>query len=116
VCRSRIVERRRRNYAVLAARLLKIEGARALFPELPQGATPYVFPLYVEDPAASYQRLRSEGIPIFRWDEIWPGTPAIDGDHGLDWAQRVYQLGCHQDLSSSDVEAIAATVRACIRR
>jgi hypothetical protein len=70
----------------------------------------------VDDPAASYQRLRSEGIPIFRWDEIWPGTPVIDADHGLDWAPRVYQLGCHQDLSSSDVESIAVTVRACIRR
>lgn len=116
VCRSRIVERRRRNYSTLAARLLRIDGAHALFPDLPEGATPYVFPLYVDDPAASYQRLRSEGIPIFRWDEIWPGTPVIDADHGLDWAPRVYQLGCHQDLSSSDVESIAVTVRACIRR
>lgn len=115
VCRSRIVERRRANYAGLAARLLRIDGARALFPELPEGATPYVFPLYVEKPEASYQKLRSEGIPIFRWDEIWPGTPAIVGDHGLDWANRVFQLGCHQDLSSSDIEAIAGTVRACIR-
>ena len=86
-------------------------GAHPLEAELPENAAPYVFPLYVEDPAASYQRLRAAGVPIFRWDEIWPGTPAIDGDHGLDWATHVFQLGCHQDLSLDDIAAIAATVR-----
>ncbi|MGC2518220.1 MAG: DegT/DnrJ/EryC1/StrS family aminotransferase [Burkholderiales bacterium] len=115
VCQSRIVENRRRNYAALASRLLRIDGARALYPDLPDGATPYVLPLYVDDPAASYQQLRSAGVPIFRWDEVWPGTPVLDGDHGLDWAYRVYQLGCHQDLSLPDIEAMATTVRASIR-
>ena len=75
---------------------------------------PYVFPLYVDDPAASYQRLRSAGIPIFRWDEIWPGTPAIEGDYGLDWSTHVFQLGCHQDLSPEDIDAMADTVRTII--
>jgi hypothetical protein len=115
VFRSRIVENRQRNYAALASRLRRIDGARALYPDLPDGVTPYVFPLYVDNPAASYQQLRSAGIPIFRWDEIWPGTPALDGDHGLDWAHRVFQLGCHQDLSLSDIEAMAGTVRASLR-
>jgi perosamine synthetase len=114
VFRSRIVENRRRNYAALNERLRRIRGAHALFPDLPERAVPYVFPLYVEDPEASYQRLRTAGVPIFRWDEIWPGTPALEGDSGLDWAHRVFQLGCHQDLSLSDIEAIASTVRASI--
>src|SRR5690242_19362917 len=114
VHRSRIVENRRRNYAALASGLSRIDGAKALHPRLPDGATPYVFPLYVNDPEASYQRLRSAGIPIFRWDEVWPRTPALDGDHGLDWAHRVFQLGCHQDLSLQDIEAMAATVRQII--
>jgi len=115
VCHSRIVENRRRNYKALANRLLRIEGARALHPDLPEGATPYVFPLYVDVPAASYRRLRSAGIPIFRWDEVWPGTPVLNGDRGLDWADRVFQLGCHQDLSMDDIEAIATAVRDTIR-
>jgi dTDP-4-amino-4,6-dideoxygalactose transaminase len=115
VRQSRIVGHRRRNYAALANRLLRIDGARALFPDLPDGATPYVFPLYVNNPTASYQRLRSAGIPIFRWNEVWAGTPVLDGDHGLDWADRVFQLGCHQDLSLHDIEAMAITVRAFIR-
>jgi dTDP-4-amino-4,6-dideoxygalactose transaminase len=112
--RSRIVANRRRNYAALASGLSGMSGARALCPELPPQAVPYVFPLYVEDPAASYQRLRSEGVPLFRWDEVWPGTPVLDGDRGLDWARRVFQLGCHQDLSLRDIEAMASTVRAWV--
>jgi dTDP-4-amino-4,6-dideoxygalactose transaminase len=111
----RIVEHRRRNYAALASRLSRIDGAHALRPDLPDDVTPYAFPLYVKDPAAGYQRLRSAGIPLFRWDEVWPGTPMLDGDHGLDWAHRIFQLGCHQDLSLHDIEAMATTVRALIR-
>lgn len=115
VRKSRIVANRRRNYAALAKHLSGIEGARALHPELPDGVAPYVFPLYVDDPAASYQPLRSSGIPIFRWDDIWPGTPVFKGDTGPDWAHRVFQIGCHQDLSPADIEAIAATVREVLR-
>jgi hypothetical protein len=115
VRQARIVENRRRNYGVLAKRLSETGGAHALHPDLPEGAAPYVFPLQVDNPAASYQRLRSAGIPIFRWDQIWPGTPVLDGDHGLEWSRRVYQLGCHQDLSLRDIETMAATARAIIQ-
>jgi dTDP-4-amino-4,6-dideoxygalactose transaminase len=107
---SRIVERRRRNYAALSSRLARLRGARVLRPDLPEEAAPYVLPLYVDDPAASYQRLREAGVPLFRWDEVWPGTPVLAGDHGLDWAVRVFQLACHQDLSPEDIDDIAATV------
>jgi dTDP-4-amino-4,6-dideoxygalactose transaminase len=113
--RFRIVENRRRNYTALASSLSRMAGARALRPDLPAGAAPYVFPLYVDDPEASYQRLRSAGIPLFRWDEVWPGTPTLEGDHGLDWARRVFQLGCHQDLSLDDIEGMASVVCGFLR-
>jgi hypothetical protein len=73
-----------------------------------------VFPLYVHDAQPSYPRLRATGVPIFRWDEVWPGTPVIANDHGLDWATHVFQLGCHQDLSEQDIEIIATTVKRVI--
>ncbi len=115
VHRSRIVALRRRNYLLLAKRLSDCAGARVMRAELSDSAAPYVFPLYVDDPQASYQRLRAAGAPIFRWDEVWPGTPAIENDHGLDWGTHVFQLGCHQDLSPDDIEAIAKTVRDAVR-
>jgi glycosyltransferase involved in cell wall biosynthesis len=114
VHRSRIVELRRRNYAELAKQLSGLAGARPLRAQLPEAAAPYVFPLYVDDPT-SYQRLRATGIPIFRWDEVWPGTPELEGDHGLDWSTHVFQMGCHQDLSVQDLDAIATKVRTIIQ-
>mgnify|MGYP002084629778 FL=1 len=108
---DRIVALRRRNYAVLAQLLGKLRNARALFADLPPAVVPYVFPLYVDQPAASYPALRSAGIPIFRWDDVWPQTPRIPGDAGHDWATHVFQLPCHQDLKPSELESIGRRVR-----
>jgi hypothetical protein len=99
---------------LLAQLLSKVAGARVMHPTIPADAAPYVFPLYVDEPQASYQALRAAGVPLFRWDEVWPGTPSIAGDRGLDWATHVFQLGCHQDLSEPDIETIAATVKRVI--
>ncbi len=108
--RSRIVTLRQRNYRLLAQLLSDLPGATPFMPELPEGAVPYVFPLRVARPAERYRALRAARIPLFRWDRIWPGTPAIDGDHGLAWSVEMFQLACHQDLSEGDVRAIAATI------
>ena len=52
-------------------------------------AAPYVFPRWVDAPARSYQRVRSAGIPVFRWDEVWPDLRRIPADTGSDWAVHV---------------------------
>jgi dTDP-4-amino-4,6-dideoxygalactose transaminase len=109
--RSRIVALRRRNYGLLAQLLDGLPGARAYRVALPEGAAPYVFPLEVENAAARYPALRAARVPLFRWDRIWPGTPAIERDHGLRWATEMFQLGCHQDMFEEDVRALAETVR-----
>jgi len=108
--RDRIVATRRRNYRHWANAVAAIAGAKAMLPNLGDAAAPYVFPLWVEYPEASYMRIRAAGVPIFRWDEVWPGTPAIDGDCGIKWAMHVFQLGCHQDLSANDVSRMTHRV------
>lgn len=107
---ARIVAQRRHNYVRLAALLADVPGARPLRPELPDGAAPYVFPLLVENAEPRYRALRSVRLPLFRWDRLWPGTPSIADDNGLHWASAVFQLACHQDLSDTEIERIAATV------
>jgi dTDP-4-amino-4,6-dideoxygalactose transaminase len=111
VHRGRIAACRRRNYARLARRLSELRGAYPLVRELPPGAVPYVFPLYVYRAEDVYQPLRRTGIPIFRWDQLWPDTPTLEGDQGLAWSRHVFQLGCHQDLTEDDIDRIASTVR-----
>lgn len=105
--RARIVALRRRNYLRMTELLSDVPGTRVLFPLLPESVVPYVFPLWVAAPDKSYQQVRAAGIPLFRWDDVWPGVPAIPGDIGPDWSIRVFQLACHQDLRLADLDVIA---------
>jgi hypothetical protein len=82
-----------------------------LFPELPPSCVPYVVPLWVNDPDPVYHAMRSRGLPVFRWDWLWPGVPQLPGDHGTTWSKHVLQLGCHQDLDAENIEQIVRIVR-----
>jgi len=109
--RARAIARRQRHYAAYQRRFAACPGARALQPAdaatLCQAA-PYVFPLWVDAPEPVYARARALGLPVFRWDRIWPGTPgALAGDQGPLWSHHVLQLACHQSLSEREVERIA---------
>ena len=83
-------------------------------PQLPDASAPYVFPLWAEQPEASYMAIRAAGVPIFRWDQVWPGTPIIEGDYGIEWATHVFQIGCHQDLGIADLSRMANRLRQII--
>ncbi|MCG3188186.1 MAG: UDP-4-amino-4-deoxy-L-arabinose--oxoglutarate aminotransferase [Burkholderiaceae bacterium] len=104
--RERIVERRRRHYAHLVERLGASRAMHPLLPALPSHCAPYVFPLWVRQPDPGYLALRGAGVPVYRWNRCWPGTPLIPGDSGPAWAHHVLQIGCHQDLSDHDVDCI----------
>jgi dTDP-4-amino-4,6-dideoxygalactose transaminase len=108
--RERIVQRRRQRYAELAERLSGHAGLRPLRPELPADCAPYVMPLWVAAPDPGYAELRSLGMPVFRWDRLWPGTPTIEGDQGLDWSHHVLQLACHQDLADAELTLFVDTL------
>jgi hypothetical protein len=104
---ARLIINRRRNYSTLAGLLGQMRNARPLDAELPELAVPYVFPLWVDDPDRSYQAVRASGVPVFRWDVLWPGVPRIEGDVGLAWSHHVFQIGCHQDLTTDDIARMA---------
>jgi len=114
--RAHIAQVRRRNFLLLGNLFNGLVRARPLFPSLADEVVPYVFPLYVEDPEPVYRAVRAAGVPVFRWDQIWPGTPMLDNDVGLDWARSVFQLSCHQDMDEADVQLVAATVRRALQR
>ena len=101
--RGRVVQRRRRNYEHLLHELGGHAGLHPLAPELPPDCAPYVFPLWVDTPDPGYAELRRLGMPVFRWDRLWPKLPALPNDHGRLWSHHVIQLACHQDLSADDL-------------
>jgi perosamine synthetase len=116
--RGRIIARRQRNFNRYAPYFANTPGARPLFADLPaaaERAAPYVFPLWVDKPEAVYQALRQMELPVFRWDRIWPGTPTIAGDVGLQWSHHVLQLLCHQDLDDADIDRTAQAILQLLR-
>lgn len=112
---ERIAIARRANYMLFAALLQKQSGMRPLFPRLPEGAVPYVFPLEVDDPGVLYPALRRRGVPLYRWDILWPGTPCLPEDAGRSWSTDVFQLACHQDMSAADIRAVASVISEEVR-
>lgn len=112
--RGRVRVRRKENFAAYANHFRHIDGARALFNDTKDIAAPYVFPLWVDDAERVYRAARSLGLPVFRWDRAWPGTPVIAGDTGPQWSRHVLQLLCHQDLSLDDVSATACALIECL--
>ena len=105
--RGRMITRRQQNFACYVKHFEDVRGAKPLFPLATaplSRVAPYVFPLWVDEADRVYLALRAQGLPVFRWDRIWPGTPHLDGDVGPQWSRHVLQLLCHQDLSQVDIE------------
>jgi perosamine synthetase len=106
---------RQRNYLAYASGLRGLKGLRSLFPEEVAPIAPYAFPLWVDDPDQLYQTLRCAGVPVFRWDRVWPGVPLIPGDQGPRWSRHVLQLLCHQSLREQDLRWIISRIRAEVK-
>jgi len=110
VPRRRIVEARRHHYAFFTEAFSGRDGVHPLLPALPADCAPYVFPLWVRTPDPGYAEMRRLGVPVSRWDRLWPGVPGLPGDAGKSWSHHVLQLACHQDLTDADLRRIVAQV------
>lgn len=113
--RGRIIAQRQRNFSVYFRLLSDLTGAKPLVALPKKPVAPYVFPLWVDDADRIYHALRAQGIPVFRWDQIWPGTPTLLNDVGLEWSQHVLQLLCHQDLSEDDIRYSAQCLQTLLK-
>lgn len=104
---QRLVSIRRRNYTTLLLGTQSIQGCQALFPDLPMGVVPYVFPLILGDPAHMFPTLKLRQVPIYRWEGIGGlGCPVADA-----YESQLIQLPCHQELTARDIEWILDQLR-----
>ena len=110
--RRRIVERRRRNYARLADYFSKVKRCRPIFPDLPAGVVPFMFPLWIDDLAEIFPRLEDRAVPMqrfgqFLWPEMDRNLCAVTQRH----SENGVQLACHHEIEDDEVTAIAQRVR-----
>ncbi|PTD96779.1 DegT/DnrJ/EryC1/StrS family aminotransferase [Pseudothauera lacus] len=105
---------RRQHFERYLNELSNLEGGRFLYPSPISGGAPYAFPLWVDDVERVYRRLRMRGVPVNRWDRLWPDTPVLEGDVGLRWSRHVLQVLCHQSLRDSEVSFVIKEIREAI--
>lgn len=102
--RSRIVRKRRENYARLLSSLANLPGCHPLFDVLPEEVVPHVFPLVMDEPEKCFPLLKEAGVPIIRFGEfLWDGM-----EKGLcivseEYSRKVFQFPCHQDLNLDEL-------------
>lgn len=86
-------------------------GARVPHAFAAEVPLPYAVPLWVDDAARLYAELRAQGLPVFRWDRQWPGTPSRKGDMGPLWSNHLLQLLCHQSLRAGEVQRVIDAIQ-----
>lgn len=113
---SRVAALRRANYARLDDALRGMPGARPLFPRLPDGVCPWVYPLAVDDPELLYQRVQAAGVPVTRFGHpLWKGVDErVCADSA--WLSRhVLSFPCHQELRDEELAWMIGAIGKALR-
>ncbi len=114
---SKSCELRRANYRILLEAFSNIPGGRPLYPGLPDGVVPYVFPMIIDDPDGVFAELKGRGVPIIRFGEyLWEGVNESICSVAADYSRRVFQFPCHQSLTSQELDWMIDTVSMLISR
>ncbi|MBC7584827.1 MAG: DegT/DnrJ/EryC1/StrS aminotransferase family protein [Tardiphaga sp.] len=115
VSRARVGEQRRKNYRLLEDAVKGIPGCRPLYPTLPDGVFPWVFPLLTDNPQPIFSELKNAGVPVIRFGEfLWPGVDASVCANSVDLSKRVLQFACHQELRPAELEWMLAKIKASL--
>lgn len=101
-----IAERRRANYQAWLAVVREMPACNPLFPDLPDGVVPYMFPVWIEDSGAFFA-LKRAGMPIFRWDELGESECPFSARARLS----LLHLPCHQGIGPREMDWMSGLLR-----
>jgi hypothetical protein len=104
---DRIAQIRRRNYQAWLDATCDMPGCRPQFPCLPDSVVPYMFPLWLDDPARVFFRLKRAGLPIFRWDELAVSDCVVSRAARLG----LIHLPCHQGIGQVEMNWMIEVLR-----
>jgi perosamine synthetase len=113
VSKARIVEQRRQNYRTLDRSLSELPGISSLFPDLPDGVSPYVYPLLCDNLETVLPLLKKAGIPVIQFAEyLWEGFSTSVCPVSVELRKKSIQLPCHQDLRPDELNWMIEEIRA----
>ena len=105
-----VVEKRRRNYFYLLARLRDVSPP--LFNQLAPGVCPLFYPMVVENKPALLENLRGRGIDaIDFWKYFHPACDATQFPEVAQLRRTILEIPCHQDFGPEAMAEIADAVR-----
>jgi perosamine synthetase len=108
---SRIVARRRENYARLASALREAHWARPLYDQLPPGVCPLAFPILADDREWARRRLLMAGINVRAyWEQLPCGVAAEAFPDAHYIADRILVLPVHQSLSRRMMDELVGAI------
>jgi dTDP-4-amino-4,6-dideoxygalactose transaminase len=102
---KRITSKRRANYEKLYTALVGLENAHPLFDALDKECVPLVFPLFVNSPEQTFDTLKRQGVPIWRFGEFL--DEEINQElcpNSMTLSAHVFQFPCHQELTSKELD------------
>lgn len=102
---------RQANYRRWAMAVEDLPHCQALFPELPENCTPYMFPLLIAHPEPHFYWLKQLGLPIWRWDEMAVSPCPV----AAEYRHRLLHLPCHQSLSDEQMDWMIAILHKTLR-
>lgn len=115
VSKTRMAKKRRENYLILHNALSGLPGCHPLFPELPDGVYPWVFPLVSEDLQTIFPILKNAGVPIIRFGEyLWPGVDSEVCPASVELSQHAMQFPCHQELRANELDWMISKIKEVI--
>lgn len=101
---SRIAALRRANYMRLDGALRSLPGVRPLYPTLPEGVCPWVYPLVADDPERLYGRVQEAGVPVTRFgNPLWEGVDEEVCANSVRLSRHVLSFPCHQELRDEEL-------------
>ena len=113
---SRIVEKRRDNYHRLHKALAELTTARPLFEKIESSCVPLVFPLFVDLPEESFDILKKQGVPIWRFGEyLDEQITETFCPNSTTLSAHVFQFPCHQELENEEIDWMINTIKQTIK-
>jgi len=111
VSTNRIIEKRIKNYQWLSNALAGLPDCHRLYPELPEGVVPYVFPLVVDRVDPAFVNLRMKGIPLLRWEFLEDEVDIHTCANSHHYSRHLVQIPCHQELRQAELEWMVDNIR-----
>ena len=102
-------ERRRENYRYLLERHWQLVPRPFL--TLPEGASPFAFPIEVDNADEILKRLRNYGVEgLLFWRNPHPSLPTTDFPRSSAFRSRIFAVPVHQELTRSELKQISNAV------